>query len=784
MSSIADAPKWLKPYVFHGVDIEAREDRDQAVGECPLCGKVGKFYVGVADGQWDCKSCGRKGNVYNFIKEYHELCMKAGADYDGLAAERGFLYPESAIEWGVVRSVLTGEWLIPSYNEKGSMNNLYRYCHEPQKNRWRWYSMPGLNHGIHTPMTLYEPGKPNLAILEGPWDGIMFYEVVKRARPEQESYYALTSNEMGSLFNFTNVVAAPGASVFPDMYRDYCADKHVWMMYDNDYPVQHESGVMQPPNGWAGMNRATQTLLSGENKPSTINVMTWGEGGWTPNYADGFDVSDYFNCVNNISDRVKALGGLMANVLPFPEDWMPGRTATAKATGGSELQCLPCNTFSQLEKEFRKALKWNPGMRKGLACMLSTIISTTGVGSQLWMRFISPPSTGKTTFCEAVCVASKYTKPMSHLTGFFSGVKDKENPSEDLGLISKLFNKTLVTKDGDTLLQSDNLGKILSEARDIYDRTARTHFKTGSGRDYGSINMTWILCGTSSLRLLDTSELGERFLTCSIMDKMDEDFEREVQRMVMKRLIRNRGMEANGKPETRHDPQLTRAMALCGGYVEYLRENATGLQEAVIMSEQCEEDIMDMALFVAFLRARPSLKQEEIVVREFSPRLTEQLGRLAICLAAVLNKREVDTEVMDLVRSVAIDTSCGITFDMARAMMDSGETGIEPRNLAMFTHETTNKANDLLRFMRKIGVVETFTAILAPGVRSKPKWRLTSLLRRLWSVVVNNEIPTDIESTNPFATAEASPEALAELEAIAEAESLTESGIAADESAE
>jgi ribosomal protein L37AE/L43A len=53
---VSDKPVNLRPYLFHGLDLEW-EGRDQAVGECPFCGKEGKFYVALETGKWDCKVC-------------------------------------------------------------------------------------------------------------------------------------------------------------------------------------------------------------------------------------------------------------------------------------------------------------------------------------------------------------------------------------------------------------------------------------------------------------------------------------------------------------------------------------------------------------------------------------------------------------------------------------------------------------------------------------------------------------------------------------------------------
>src|SRR5690606_35550052 len=140
---------------------------------------------------------------------------------------------------------------------------------------------------------------------------------------------------------------------------------------------------------------------------------------------------------------------------------------------------------------------------------------------------------------EAISVNQDYVVAKSTIRGFHSGFKTDGNGEEDNSLIDQIRDKTLVTKDGDTLLQSPNLGQILSEARDLYDSTSRTHYRNKMSRDYAGVRMTWLLCGTSSLREIDQSELGERFLDCVLMDDIDDELEDAILWRVANRVDRN-----------------------------------------------------------------------------------------------------------------------------------------------------------------------------------------------------------------------------------------------------
>jgi len=424
---------------------------------------------------------------------------------------------------------------------------------------------------------------------------------------------------------------------------------------------------------------------------------------------------------------------LLRMLTPVPEEWV--KKAGTKSSGG-EVRCEPCDTYKKLINSWRKALKWTPGLDNALSVMLSSITSTMSVGDQLWIKIIGPASCGKSTLCEAVSVNTKYVLAKSTIRGFHSGFGDGQ---EDHSLISKVSGKTLVTKDGDTLLQSPNLGQILSEARDVYDTVSRTSYRNKSSRDYQGIRMTWLLCGTSSLRSIDSSELGERFLDCVIMEGIDEDLEDEILWRVVNKSIKNMGIEADGTPESQQSPEMTEAMSLTGGYIDFLRNQTQRKLEAIIVPDWALHKCMKLGKFVSLLRARPSRMQEETAEREFAARLVSQLTRLMMCLSLVLNRKTIDKEVLKRTVKVAMDTSRGNTLLLVKELYERGQLSIPL--LATYTGLTDTEVRKLLKFLRKINVV-AFTAVKLNGVvnrSKKPQWQLTSMMRKLYESVCHLE---------------------------------------------
>jgi len=435
-----------------------------------------------------------------------------------------------------------------------------------------------------------------------------------------------------------------------------------------------------------------------------------------------------------LGQRLRALEKLLGMFVPVPESWLK------QAPRGSGMACASCSSYGELVNSWRKALKWTDGLDHALAVMLAAVSSTKTLGDQLWIKVISPPSGGKSTLCEALSVCSKYVVAKSTIRGFHSGYKTDSGGAEDNSLIPLIRDKTLVTKDGDTLLQSPNLSQILSEARDLYDSTSRTHYRNKTSRDYTGVRMTWILCGTSSLRAIDSSELGERFLDCVIMEEIDDDLEDDILWRIVNRADKSVSVEADGKPETQYEAELAEAMALTGGYVAWLRENAVEKLAEITTGEKEKRLCTRLGKFVAHMRARPSTKQNESVQRELGARLVSQLARLAKCLALVLNRESVDGAVMQRVKRVAFDTARGRTLAITAKLYEVGGKGLEAGSIALAIGETDDKTRGLLRFLRKIKVVESYQvdADLAKWYNvpaNRIRWCLTERMEKLYQEV-------------------------------------------------
>jgi hypothetical protein len=735
-SAPAPAAKNIRPFEFHGVQLGEPDASHHAWGDCPLCTRDSKFSVNVTNGLWGCKKCGTTGNPVTFLRQFYEVCDFKGLEQ--LAKDRGLLSVDTLKAWGVVHSPMTNDFLIPGYSADGKLSQLYRYIKVKEKEQWvmRLLPTPELGHQLHRTRD-YDPKKPVLYVNEGPWDGMAMWETMSVAKANGNKGLSLTSARASSLLAGANVIAVPGCGSVGEPLRKwlpYFTGKSVVWMGDSDHPRKNGDKPI-PPAGYAATKKAVEILSTAEEPPNDIQFLAWGPEGYDPTKPSGYDCRDELRQGDTLKDRLPYLQALLERVQVIPEAWVIGRSPTTAKRGGVEIEILPCESWTELVNQWRKAMKWTEGLDRALSVMLASIASTKAVGDQLWVKIIGPAACGKSTLCEAVSINKKFVLAKSTIRGFHSGFKAESNEEEDNSLLAQVNDKTLVTKDGDTLLQSPNLGQILSEARDVYDRNSRTHYRNKASRDYEGISMTWILCGTSSLRSIDSSELGERFLDCVIMERIDEDLEDEILLRVANRTARNMGLESDGNASSQLDPELIRAMQLTGGYIDYLCHNARDLLQAVQAEDDKLRKCIHYAKYTAIMRARPSAMQAEVAERELASRLTSQITRLAHCLAIVLNRKSLDDEVMRRTKLTALNTSRGRTTELAKHLYEAGERGATLEALAIFTGQTADAERTMLKFLRQIDAVEVFVSPEAKGLAAKPRYRLTKRVRRLWEEV-------------------------------------------------
>jgi hypothetical protein len=707
-----EVPECLKPYQWHGVDL-AKLDTDEPRGECPFCGKAGKFYTKSATGQWFCQICGEGGNSFDFLRKIHTLSMAQtrDKDYTWISEHRG-LEVKCLRAWGICRSVTTGDWVVPAYGAGGGITNLYRFMKLGEK--YRLAATPGLQHGFFAPLGWDKSISSTdiLWVCEGVWDAAAWKQEVGDAGV---------------------VIATPGCNVWNDSWNRLITGKVVTFLFDNDYPKKNENTGQITQAGFDGLKSAVGKCAAvvSEDAAKEIRYLHWGDRGYSTDFDDGADVRD-------VLKQEDGAVWIEAQIKPVPAEWIEGKQVKRGANQGLHIHPLPCDKWRKLRTAWKSGALLTPELEGALAVMLASIASVKGQGEQIWIKLISPAASGKSMLCSALGVARRYTVEDDGMNGFFSGYNDAKKGEEvkDYSLAGRLYDKTLITKEGATLIDSPMRDVVISQSRTLYDGSASKTYNNGLRWEHHGLRFTWILAGTQGLRVLDSTELGQRFIDYTII----KDIDPELNSAIMKRALRTQAaasrVQSNCKQSSTMDSDRLLAYQLTGGYIDHLRKGLdTGNITVPDVSDEIIERIERLADFVEYMRARPSSSQEEIVGRALATRVGGQLLKLAQYLAVVYQKKEVDSACMKIVEKVALDTSEGRTLEIVKALEGAGTLGLELRAVAVLTRETSYKEAKYLDFLVKLKAVERFEDGPA-SLQRVARYRLDPAFRKLYREVM------------------------------------------------
>ena len=659
----------LRPYVFHGLSFAARGNH--AVADCPFCGREGKFSVEVATGLWRCLVCGTGtaaggGNALVFTRLIYEAAATANVGVPGalfrasVANDRRLLSPDTVAAWGVCPAA-DGAWMVPGYSAEGRLDQVYRRTSVQEKGEWVQRLLPtpgvwpdGKSHALHLPHTDFDPARPrpNVVVCEGPWDAMALWEV--------------TQNDQ---FGVADIIAVPGCNVWRDEWTAFCRGKTVTLLFDSDHPKEYVPGRVSRA-GYDGMQRVTRRL---SGVAASVRHVKWGPDGYDPARPSGWDVRDHLTSDSASVDKRQAyLADLILKVEDAPREWF-SPTVTAAVNGHSHqgsVEALPCSSWAECEAAWKEAIQWRRELAGAMSVLLAVCASTPQAGNQLFLDLIGSPGNAKTTLCRSLLV-SEHCIHLENATKIISGYKKPGDDEKDCSFLARANNKTWVTCEFDTLANVPQYAELMGKIRRIFDgETSATYGNSDVDRLYTALRTPWIRAGTPRMMDHDQSQLGDRFLRYIINDP-EADEKRAIVRAAMRSERAAIVERSNASAGSILDPKTRRAYALTGGYVDWLWSH---FEEGIIMlevPESAEEFCMDLAELSADLRARPTdekKKVESYDVRELPTRLARQNIRLATCLALVLNKRVVDTDVLRIVRKVAMDTAAGHSLNIVQWM--------------------------------------------------------------------------------------------------------------------
>lgn len=769
-SGSGQVPPALRPFVFQGLtDLRWREGDAQATATCPFCGREGKFSIEIESGKWRCFVCSEDGgsgtgggNAVTFLRLLWERSDAAtNGQLAALAEDLGLLYPDSLMRWGVCWSILGNCWLVPGYGADGKLCQLYKYVQVGD--RWTALPTPEMHHRMHGVLAL-EKDRDNVHLCEGWKDGVAWWEVLKHAKPDGDDY-KFTAAEPSSVLATTNVLALQscGAVGKPlEKMLPLFSGKRVLLMFDSDHPklrcvacskshssVLHAAcpdcggeltGKTIEPAGFEATKRATRILSEATAPPKEILWVAWGPDGYDPELPDGYDVRDSLEGLADPQERVWLVRNIMRRVEPVPAEWLGGPVgSTASSNGelnGQQLAAIPCGEWGELINSWRKATQWRQEMADVLSLMLAVCLSTQQRGNQLCLYVIAPPGSAKTQFCDAL-LTSKNCMSVESLKGFLSGWRS--GAGEDFSMLKRMNGKTLVTAEGNVLMELKNFDEIMAQMRRIFDGKMTDSYKTLSeDRHYSGMRTPWIVAMTPGM-VNGQAKLGDRFLrVCINAPEADEvaAIQRKVGYTAFREVLQTSGEAA----DTHMDDTLSEAYQLTGGYVDWLRGNAPELLARVQFDEgEVLDWLSPLAEFVAMLRSGPDPdpKKEIEASVELPTRLTHQFCRLAICLAVVLGRWRIDEEVARVLRKCVLDTASGPAFRIAKALhgAEKRQEGVSMDGLIGKLKTTKDRTESVVRFLRQVKVVEMFELRIGKGVHRR--YRLTPRMMYLWEHAMN-----------------------------------------------
>jgi hypothetical protein len=421
---------------------------------------------------------------------------------------------------------------------------------------------------------------------------------------------------------------------------------------------------------------------------------------------------------------------LLSLLKPVPKEWFEEAGETPPQP---PVEPLECASYAELVEAWsdtrdvpggkRGALVWSESIDVAFSLMLAVVASTKQIGAQLFLRVIGPPGSAKSTLCLALEANDKYCKAISMQTGFHSGQGGNS-------LWDEMDGKCCIINEGDMLVTATNRDATLSQMRDCWTGKVTAHYRNGVKYTKSGLRTPFIVAGTPTLRRLNRSAAGDRFLDIILDNKrsrlVSSDDELKLLRRVYRIEMEDGLEESDGQPESQQSPEKVIATRKTVGYIDYIREvlmkeNYRKIHEPDWVIDSC----IKLAKLVAHMRARPDEKDEEQeTVVEMETRLICQFGRLARCLALVMNKPAIDAEVMRRVAKVAHDTSRGLTYKIARLLQEGSR---DNSGIASKLGYTPQHTAPCVRILHCIGWIKADMAPLVSGAKGVRKgvYRLT-----------------------------------------------------------
>ena len=649
----------LDPFVFHGFHATNVAD-GQAQGNCLFCKKDGHFWVNTETLLWDCKRCGKTGNLQTFIRDLHEQYLEETEqnDYERASKSRGgLILPGSFEKAGLAWNADEQRWLVPIMNAKGKLHTL---------RKWRGdgplINTKGIGHGIWgaEQLSIRSLKDRPIWICEGEGDGILLRELFRRFKVK------------------AIVMAVPGANVLKKDWLAYFTGRHVTFAYDADTPG--DNGMV---NGGKKLEKIAKSI---------------GYVRWPLDLENGYDIGDL---VKEYGAK-KALDRLLALVTTAP------RTISLKQDGYEPLKDVKTGKiadkpkkkrkgpmpFKRLMAEYEKWLDMSADTKMALRITTATILSNQVKGDPLWFYLVAPPGGGKTVLLNPLRSIPDHCIFRSNLTmhSLVSGWQGDKDPS----LIPLLDGKTLVLKDMTEILSAPShvQDEIFGTLRGAYDGFLDRSYGNAVFREYES-NFSMIAGVTVQIHGHGQASMGERAL------KFQLSRSRKEQETIIQRAMDNIGLEEeleSGLSDVTED-FLNREID-----VDELRSR---------IPKWARDRIIALSQLVAALRmeVERDFRGDQVKYRpqvEVGTRLAKQLLKTGMVLTETcMGKPTFGVTEWNVIERIAFNTAIGWNLDVVQSMMENGGLPLNKNQLAKASNLPPSNVTRRLEDLSIAGMLNT-----------------------------------------------------------------------------
>lgn len=692
---------------YHIYTRPTNHEKTQYRGPCIFCGDETHFHVNPKNGLWDCKKCSAEGNHQGFITQLHAMVLSQTTDehYAALAQLRPGINPEVLKAAGLAYDPVEETWYVPYWNGSEFLVNLGTF---KPKYGFRIYKGPAPLEAV-----LFRPFdqktlKKNVIITEGEWDLLALYPYIK----DMDDF---------------SIVAAPGANTFKQSFVEKFHDKNVYILYDKDSA------------GRKGVSKVCR-LLNGV--ASSVKFLKWDEepfrsaGGGED---DGKDIRDLvihhtIEQQQNTSKRKPRLADLIwgaINSLCISVEVDNQSTDTYLDERFTLPEVVPVASWEELMVCYRRNLYLTPGNEHAIACVFAATLSPFFSGEPVWMFFVGPPSSGKTTIIEAFGDSNVYVEAQSQINSKTLVSGQKRGDGKDVSLLRTLPDRTLMIKDFTTVLSMSSFEQIelFGLLRDIFDGTFKRQYGNGEIRHYKSMKFGMIAGVTKSIHALNSSAFGERFLKVEYLDRDEFD---EMEHI-------NSALAGMATKEARSKVLLQHTL----GYLDHLANNLP--EHLPTIAPFFKTKIAKLALLVARLRSQVERGRDDSLLYRPEPEVASRLAviftKMAQLLMVVYNKTEVDEHLYATVRKLALDSCIPFNIEFARKM-HKYPGGITRSDLSEQLQIPSTNVHRILIDTMQLGIIR-MRQVKGKQGRPAELYYLDPFIMGLWEDTVNTGLYGD-----------------------------------------